>query len=313
MEVPVYLFTGFLEAGKTCFIQETLAAGTLKNGGRILLLVCEEGIEEFDPSDFGETDCVMEVIEDEEDISEALLQSLLRKHRANLVVIEYNGMWQLSSLYDNLPEDWFVYQEMFLADSTTIENYNKNMRSLVVDKLSSCDLAAFNRVGPDTDRMALHKLVRGVSRNASIVYDTVDGTIEQDDIEDPLPFDINAPVVTIGDRDYAWWYRDLVEEQEKYEGKTVTFKGVVVKDDQIPHGCFICGRHVMTCCADDIRYSGIACVWKKSETLKTYDWVQITGTIRIEAHEVYAEPGPVIHIETAAPAEKPEEEVAVFN
>ena len=313
MEVPVYLFTGFLEAGKTCFIQETLAAGTLKNGGRILLLVCEEGIEEFDPSDFGETDCVMELIEDEEDISEALLQSLLRKHRANLVVIEYNGMWQLSSLYDNLPEDWFVYQEMFLADSATIENYNKNMRSLVVDKLSSCDLAAFNRVGHDTDRMALHKLVRGVSRNASIVYDTLDGTIEQDDIEDPLPFDINAPVVTIGDRDYAWWYRDLVEEQEKYEGKKITFKGVVVKDDQIPRGCFICGRHVMTCCADDIRYSGIACVWKKSETLKTYDWVQITGTIRIEAHEVYAEPGPVIHIETAAPAEKPEEEVAVFN
>ena len=42
-QVPVYLFTGFLESGKTRFAQETLQDKNFNNGDRILLLVCEEG------------------------------------------------------------------------------------------------------------------------------------------------------------------------------------------------------------------------------------------------------------------------------
>ena len=48
-EVPVYLFTGFLEAGKTKMIQETLEDEGFNDGSHILLLVCEEGLEEYDP------------------------------------------------------------------------------------------------------------------------------------------------------------------------------------------------------------------------------------------------------------------------
>lgn len=42
-DMPVYLFTGFLESGKTSFIDETLADKRFNNGQRTLLLVCEEG------------------------------------------------------------------------------------------------------------------------------------------------------------------------------------------------------------------------------------------------------------------------------
>ena len=41
-DIPVYLFTGFLEAGKTKFIQETLEDRRFCNGERTLLLVCED-------------------------------------------------------------------------------------------------------------------------------------------------------------------------------------------------------------------------------------------------------------------------------
>ena len=313
MEIPVYLFTGFLEAGKTKFIQESLAEQSLKMEGNTLLLVCEEGIEEYDPSEFTSPNVYCEVIENKSDLTPALLSSLLQKHNASFVMVEYNGMWQISSLYDNLPEGWYIYQELFICDSLTIENYNKNMRSLVVDKLTSCDLAAFNRMDPDADRMPLHKLVRGVSRTAKIVYDMTDGTIEYDTIEDPLPFDINADIIKIEDRDYAYWYRDLAEDMAKYNGKKVRFKGVVLKDEAIPKGTFICGRHIMTCCADDIRYSGIACKWKESEKLKSYAWVTVTGKISIEKHKVYDAPGPVIKVTSVIPAAPPEEQVASFN
>lgn len=313
MEIPVYLFTGFLEAGKTRFIQETLAEQSLNEDGNTLLLVCEEGIEEYDPAAFCSPNVFCETIDEESDLTPELLSSLVKKHNARFVMIEYNGMWQLSSLYTNLPEEWFIYQELFICDALTILNYNKNMRSLVVDKLTSCDLVAFNRVDADTDRMPLHKLVRGVSRSVRIIYDMTDGAIEYDNIEDPLPFDINADIIRIEDRDYAYWYRDLAEDMAKYEGKKVHFKGVVVKDEGLPKGSFICGRHVMTCCADDIQYSGIACKWRNSETLKTYKWVEVTGKIVIEKHKVYEAPGPVIKVTSVIPAAAPEEQVATFN
>lgn len=313
MDIPVYLFTGFLEAGKTKFIQETLAAQELVENTNTLLLVCEEGIEEYDPTAFFSPNVYCEVIENEDDITPALLESLREKHKAGFVIIEYNGMWQLGSLFNNLPDDWFVHQELFICDATTIENYNKNMRSLVVDKLTSCDLVAFNRMDGDTDRMPLHKLVRGVSRNVRILYDMLDGSIEYDTIEDPLPFDINADIIKIEDRDFAYWYRDLAEDMAKYDGKKVRFKGVVLKDETIPKGCFLCGRHIMTCCADDIRYGGIACKWRDSETLKSYKWVEITGKIAIEKHKLYEGPGPVIKISSVIPAAAPAEQVATFD
>ena len=73
--------------------------------------------------------------------------------------------------------------------------------------------------------MEFHKVVRGASRRADIAYEAPDGSVAYDDIEDPLPFDLDAPIVEIGDGDYALWYRDMSEEPKKYSGKTVRFKG----------------------------------------------------------------------------------------
>ena len=44
-QIPVYVFTGFLDAGKTRFIQETLEDERFNSGERTLLLVFEEGEE----------------------------------------------------------------------------------------------------------------------------------------------------------------------------------------------------------------------------------------------------------------------------
>ena len=44
-EIPVYLFVGFLESGKTKFIQETFEDPNFDSGDKTLLLICEEGEE----------------------------------------------------------------------------------------------------------------------------------------------------------------------------------------------------------------------------------------------------------------------------
>ena len=312
-EIPVYLFTGFLESGKTKTIQETLADEGFNTGERTLLLMCEDGIEEYEPSEFAGKNVFIEEIESEDELTEKNLRSLAKKHKVERVVIEYNGMWQLSTLYDAVPSNWLIYQQLLFADATTFENYNNNMRSLVVDKLQNCELVVFNRPDKSVNKDTLHKIVRGVSRRTSIAYEYPDGTLEYDEQEDPLPFDINSPVITIADRDYALWFRDFAEDIRKYSGKTVKFKGIVGINKNMKPGVAICGRHVMTCCIDDIEFKGLVCVDVPDNTkLSNRDWVIMTARIEIEHHELYGKKGPVLHALEIEKSSAPEQEIATF-
>ncbi len=312
MDMPVYLFTGFLEAGKTKCIQETLEDKDFNTGERLLLICCEEGIEEYDASSFAHADVVIEKVEEPGDLTTEWLSGLEKKHHPKMILVEYNGMWMLDLFYSHLPENWFVYQEMLFVDATTVKTYNANMRTQMVDKLQSCEMVIFNRVPEQQDVMELHQLVRTISRRAAIAYEYLDGRMEYDEIEDPLPFDINAPVIEIKDTDYAEWYRDLSEEMEKYEGKTVQFKGMVARGSNPFEPAFAVGRHVMTCCAEDITYRGLVCTGTSQWKLKTKDWILITAKIHIEYHKLYEGEGPVLTALDVQKADAPEQPVATF-
>ena len=160
-------------------------------------------------------------------------------------------MWNLNDLAQAMPENWIVYQEFMFADARCFLSYNANMRSLMVDKLMTAELIVLNRATPDLDKMEIHKVIRGVSRRVNIAYEYPDGRVEYDEIEDPLPFDVNADPIVIEDSDYALWYRDMSEEMEKYSGKTVRFKALIAKNAKMPDNMFVAGRHVMTCCVQD--------------------------------------------------------------
>ena len=227
-------------------------------------------------------------------------------------MVEYNGMWQLDAFYNALPEHWLVYQEFMMADATTFLQYNANMRQQMVDKLQSCEVIVFNRCPKDVDKNELHKIVRASSRKAAIGYEYEDGTFEQDDIEDPLPYDLEADTVVIKDEDYAVFYRDLSEEMDKYIGKTITFKGIVARDKALPDTQFVIGRHVMTCCEADITYRGLAVVASEAAPVETRDWLIVTAKIALEYNKVYRGKGPVLRLIEASPAKKPENEVATF-
>lgn len=312
MEIPVYLFTGFLEAGKTKFIQETLENPDFDIEENTLVIICEEGIEELEKEKFKVGGVGVEFIGEEAEIERKHLEALAKKHKAGRVVIEYNGMWLLDRLYKAFPKSWSVYQEIFTADAKSFKMYNQNMRQLVFDKLSSCDLVMFNRADVMTDKEELHKIVRAVSPRASIAYEYTDGHVEEDDIEDPLPFDVEADVIEISDDDYAVWYRDMSENTARYVGKTLKFKGIVGRDAMLGDNACIFGRHVMTCCADDIQFSGLICKSKDKINLKSREWAVITSKLVIGEHKAYGGEGPILIAREISPAEKPENEVATF-
>jgi len=312
-QIPVYAFTGFLDSGKTKFIQETLEDPRFNDGERTLILLFEEGEEEYDFSTYPAQNVWLEIL-DQQTVTTKQLQSLQKKYKAQRIVAELNGMQQVGDLYMRFPEGWVVAQEVMFADSTTFMAYNANMRNLVMDKLVGAQMVVFNRLEKGADIMPFHKLARAANRRIDILYDYTDGTTEFDEIEDPLPFDINSPVICINDEDYALWYRDVSEEPQKYDGKTVCFKAQVAMLRRQKDGIFAPGRFVMTCCVDDIEFCGIPCRYPDARSLESRSWVMVTAKISAEKHQLYkGELGPVLTaIRVEKGAEPADPDVATF-
>ena len=312
-EIPVYVFTGFLDSGKTKFIQETLEDSRFNDGERTLILLFEEGEEEYDFSTYPAKNVYLEIL-NQETVTTRQMAELVKKYKAQRIVAELNGMQQVGDLYMRFPEDWVVAQEVMFADASTFMAYNANMRNLVMDKLVGAQMVVFNRLEKGEDTMPLHKIARAANRKIDILYDYTDGTTEFDDVEDPLPYDINAPIIELKDEDYALWYRDCTEEPAKYDGKTVKFKAQVAMLRRDKDGMFAPGRFVMTCCVDDIQFCGIPCRYKEAKELESRSWVMVTAKISAEKHKLYkGDVGPVLTaIEVVKGATPADPDVATF-
>lgn len=313
-DISVYLFLGFLDSGKTKFIQETLEDPRMETGERTMLLICEEGEEEYDPSRFKVKNVAIERV-GEDELYEGNLYYLARKNRAQRVVVEYNGTWLLQQFFDAMPESWVINQMMTFFDSATFLSYNKNMRQLVFDKVNMTQMVVFNRFKGEYEKTEYHKVVRGISRRPDIVYEYTGGKAEFDEIEDPMPFDVNAPVVEIEDKDFALFYRDLSEKPQEYVGKTVSFKGMAAVSKKLPKDVIILGRFIMTCCEADIAYDGFAL---KTGGLiggvNTKEWFKVKAKVSFEYSPVYRKEGPVLNalkIEKCEPL-PPQEAVATY-
>lgn len=308
---PVYIFSGFLESGKTTFIQGTLEDKRFNKGENTLLLVCEEGEIEYEEALLG-SNVRVEILDSKEDLNEDKLTKIDNEFNPERVMVEYNGMWLIQDFYDNMPETWQPVQNMLFIDSNTFANYNANMRQLVFDKLSDCDGCVFNRMTPGADIMPFHKEVRAVSRRTDILYEYTDGSLKPDEIVDPLPFDVNAPIVEIEDKDYALFYRDICENLKEWKGRTVKLKGVVALEKNFPDKTCVIGRHIMNCCAEDITYCGLVAKLEDGMQVVNTGWYTITARLEIKFSRLYGKKGPVLYVSKLEKAIEPEDPVATF-
>ena len=318
MEVPVYLFTGFLGAGKTTFIQDALSDEGFNDEERTLLLLCEEGEVEYRPSDFYNDDVYIERISEPSMLKSETLARFRAECEATRVVIEWNGMWELSGLFENMPDSWVIVQQMMLAEASTFLMFNTNLRQQTFEQMKGAELVAFNRCVRDEDfrpwQLEVYKICRVASRSSQIVYEFGDEDVLLDDIPDPLPYDMEKDLLEITERDFAEWYRDMGENQDDYEGKEIVVKGRAIVGGNLPPGKFIFGRHVMTCCEADIEFAGLLCLWdwEEIEKLSNGQWVEIRGKATVAYDEIYGEAGPVIRCSSVTLCEPCDPEVATF-
>lgn len=308
-ELPVYLFAGFLDAGKTRFINNILADGFARDD-RTLLICCEEGETEYDPKVLKNVTVL--TVEDEEDLTRSFLEQCEAKYRPEQVLIEYNGMWSLQPLIEEiLPDNWLLYQVMTLVDSRTFEVYVKNMGQLMMEKILNADMLDFNRCTPERAAQLRARNLRMVNRRADIYLEYEDGSSEEYLTGDECPFDLSRDVVDIPDDDYGIWFVDVMDHPERYDGHLVHMKLVMCHSKKYP-GIDCPGRFAMVCCENDVQFLGIIARGEGMDQYKNHDWIEVTGRMSVETHPAYQGKGPVLNIVAIGPCEKPAQEVVTF-
>lgn len=310
--VMVYLMTGFLDSGKTQFLKFTLGQDYFQIDGKTLLILCEEGEEEYNPMEMLKYGVVIEKIEDQEDLTEEYLEELNRKHEPERVVVEYNGMWKVSDFESmKLPDGWEIEQKLTTVDASTFQMYLTNLKPLFVEMVRGAELVLFNRCEDLKPLPGYRRSVKVVSPQAEVIFEDEEGEIENI-FEDDVPYDLKAPVIQIAREDYGIWYVDMMENPDRYKGKTVEFTAKVLKPRSFPSKVFLPGRMAMPCCADDTTFLGYVCRSSYAPKLKAGQWITVRAKVRYANVSVYQGEGPVLEAENIEPAE-PIEELVYFN
>ncbi len=302
---PVYVIEGFLDSGKTSFINFTVGQDYFDIGGLTLLLICEQGEEEYDRTFLLNHRTLPVYIEEKEDLTLEKLNALRRQYRPERVLIEYNSFWSVKELEEApMPEGWGIVQELVLVDASTFLTYMTNMKSLFMEMARNADMLTFNRCKADMPLANFRRSIKVANPSCEVLFEDNNGDII-DLFENSLPYDMNADVIEIDDADFGIFYVDVQDNTEKYIGKNVRIHGQVYKAPGMDADLFLPGRTAMTCCAADMQVIGYLCRSKQARRLKARSWVTVTGEIRFEYVDEYGEKGPVIYatkIEDAEPA-----------
>jgi len=310
---PIYLVTGFLESGKTSLIKNMLEDDGFSAGERTLILLCEEGIEEYEKELLRKSNSVVEIIDSLEDLTESFLKSLNAKYVPERIIIEYNSVWGIENLFRiKKPEDWELAQMVTMIDSTTFENYMTNMRNLMTEGPKLADLIIFNRCDETTKKSQFRRTIKGLNPTCTVIFENTDGTSDDGVGEEDLPYDMKAEIVEIADKDFGTWYIDCMEHPKRYDGRILRIKGQAFRMEDLPKKTYVFGRYAMTCCADDIGGIGFVCQYAGKRP-KEEDWITLTCRVEAAFSPIHGRDAVILIEQNYEVTEAPEEELVYFN
>jgi len=308
---PVYIINGFLDSGKTDFFRYTISQPYFQTDGTTLLIVCEEGENDYEENRLAAAKTVKVVIEDEEDFTVSKLQSLENKYNPERVLIEFNGMWDFRKIH--LPKSWRKEQQITVINCETFEMYFTNMKSLLVEQIRESDLILFNRCDGFGEKLPTFKRnVKAVNTKADIIFEDKNGEVDVT-LDEDLPFDLTADPIELNNYGYGMFYLDALDHIDRYAGKKVQFKAMVAKPNGFDKTRFVPGRMSMNCCAQDMQFLGFACDYDGADKLDEKSWVKVTATVEKEYIEEYGGEGPVLKAVDVVPTTAPQNPVVDFT
>lgn len=313
-EVAVFIFNGLLESGKTVMINRFLDNPQICDGKKkILLVLCEEGIEEYDEKKLNAKNAQLLNLEDEADYNAEYFAKLEKDYKPDLVVVEYNGVWRGTlPLEIQYPNGWQIAEVMTTVDSSTFDAYAKNLRAMMIEQYKITDIVVFNRFKDDEKKFSYRSLVKAANMGAQVVFEYENGQI--DTAFDASPFDLTKDEIDVGDGDFGVFYFDVMDNAGKYDGKIINIRAMTVKINAVRMPGFLVGRFAMTCCANDIQFLSIYA--QNNMKFKNKAWYNVRAKVVLVDASTYGEASgellPAFEVLGLTPAEKPEDEIVTF-
>ncbi len=303
----VYFINGFLDAGKTTFIKELFTQDYFKTAGNTLLLICEEGDEEYDKQVLLDNNVTIIPIENESDFNGENIASIESKYKPSRVIIEFNGMWNRKEI--DYPWYWEDIVDVDIIDATTFEIYSKNMKPILSEHVRNSIMVVMNRCDNYEKNLAKYRRsIKAVKQDINVVFYDKNGEMSGRLVDD-LPYNIDDDLINIDNKTYATFYLDIMENLDRYVGKRVKFTGMLIKKSEDKTTTCILGRFAMTCCAEDLSLFGFVCEYGKLNELELDDWAQVEAIIDKDYFEKYSLWYPVFYIKKLTRCDAPENDV----
>lgn len=299
-KIPGFFVCGFLESGKTTYIINNLLKDDRCDKYKSLILCCEEGEVEYTQEFLKKTNSVVRYLESMEDFDYKNINKILSETKPERVFIEMNGMWPIRELL--FPKCIELYQTILFIDTKTFPIYFQNMRQTFVDNITNCRIVAFTHLDDLSEISQYQTQLKLINKDAGYFTLDKDGNVSEA-FEEPLPYDLESPVIELDDNGFATFYIDSYDHPERYEGKTVSFDGQAFLSKTLPLGTFVIGRKIMNCCANDVQLFGLLAKTLNGVTINHKGWVHIKASITFKYSEQYQEneliltPSEIVEIE----------------
>jgi len=294
IEVPVFLINGFLESGKTTLIRDVISSNYEGQVGETLLVVCEEGEEEYSQEFLDKYKVHVVYIHSQEELSKEFFEKMDEQYEPARVVIEFNSFFKFDLI--ELPNQYVIGQVISLIDASTFNVYFNNMKQIFNDVTKDADLIIFNRCEGIKDLSSYRRMLRAFNGNAQIAFEGKDGALTETLAED-LPYDLTSESIKLLDTQYPTFYMDAFDNYERYYGKEISFLACLQELEGIDDfSRFLPGRKVMTCCANDIRFLGFETTNDINAKFKAGDWAFITVTLTHEYSEFTNQEEVILHL-----------------
>lgn len=309
MNKPVYVFSGFLDSGKTQAIKGTLYDERFNQGEKSLIICFEQGDVIYDDKFLGITNTEVVYLDSIKDLSVAKQKELDKTYKPERIVIELNGMEDDNILYDTgFCSNWELAQTLTTVDASTFSMYLTNMRQFMYNHVKNAECIILNR-SDNVDKRFLRNNLKSINQRVEIIYEDANGNVSNQ-IDDDL-FDVSKDLF-IEDIDYGLWYMDALDNAKKYDGKVITLKMKYVDDVKEYENVLIMGRKAMVCCANDITDIAISCVDISLKDIDKDKYYYLTGKLRA----LRASDGSmtvVLYVTKYEEANAPESELVTFN
>ena len=194
--------------------------------------------------------------------------------------------------------------------SNTTSNLNANNSQLNNDQQNDA-ISDNNTVSNNTDYSDLED-----SQNAQYDQKNTQDYITKD--QNPNSDNkVNGFDFYFTDKNYLDNLMLISENVDKYIGKTVSFDGVIYRDNTMSSDQFVVGRLGIWCCIADASLSGFLCTSKDSQKYIENDWYRVEGTLdKTNSKDAYTGKYyvcPYVHVTKMQKIDKPDNEYVYPN